>query len=98
MSTSAGFDFYEIVRIGKSNSAELSEIVGQEGAVLGRSYDEIEKQWWYAIFVMKHQECWHVPEQSLERTGRFSKREEFYDGSSIRVSVDPETGEGRIVD
>ena len=35
-------------------------------------------------------------EHELESTGGMDKRETFYSGASLKVEVDPETGEGRL--
>ena len=90
------FDFYEIVRV-NSKSSETKEINGLEGAVLGKAKNETG-EWGYAVSIYRLDECWDIMHSELESTGRMDKEENFYDGTSVRVSVDPETGEGRIVD
>jgi hypothetical protein len=96
MSADTAFDFYEVVTI-SSIDPQLQDIVGNEGVVLGRA-ESSDGSWTYAIKVSNVKEVWMVPHDALGATGRKLSREDFYDGSSLKVSVDPKTGEGRIVD
>lgn len=92
------FRFYEIVRA-KSDSAlcrEHSELAGLDGIILGISQGE--HQCAYSVHFDQFDEGWFLMEDELEPTGRMDRRDRFYDGTHIRVSVDPETGEGRVVD
>ena len=41
---------------------------------------------------------WSFPEDALMTLGYKMKREDFYTGETIRVEVDPVTGEGKISD
>lgn len=86
------FAFYERVRITGAH-AELDSIRGELAAVLGRAKNHLETS--YAISVYSTGECWDVNESDLEPTGEFDRRETFYSGESIRVSVDPD-GTGAI--
>jgi hypothetical protein len=63
--------------------------------VLGRAQDE-SGNWGYAVFIYAANEVWNFREDELEPTGKMDKRENFYDGSSIGVRVDPDTGEGYL--
>lgn len=90
------FEFLEIVRV-NPKSPGLESVAGSEGAVLGKSQDEAGK-WGYAVFIYGLDETWDLQEIDLESMGRMAKHEDFCDGTSIRVAVDPETGEGRIVE
>jgi hypothetical protein len=94
MSIGPRFEFYEIVRIQPQSSA-LRQLQSLEGAVLGRS-ENPDGTWGYAIFVYSLNETWDLPEAVLEPTGRSDSRETFYDGTSITVIVDPDTGEGHL--
>jgi Immunity protein 31 len=87
------YQFYEVVRISKQ--VKHQHLVGLEGAVLGMSQNE-QGQWGYAVTLYETGQCWDLSEEDLEPTGRMDKRETFYDGTSIIVTVDPQTGEGRI--
>ena len=90
------FEFFEIVRV-NPKSPSLEPIANTEGAILGKAQDEAGR-WGYAVFIYSLDETWDLQESDLEATGRMAKRGDFYDGTSIQVAVDPETGEGRIVD
>lgn len=90
------FQFYEVVRI-KSNSAELAEIHGEKGSILGIS-EHGEPEYEYGVFIDRDEVVWSVSEQDLEATGVFLHRADFYnDNVSIRVQVD-EQGRGNIAD
>lgn len=84
------YEFYEVVTV-KSGSAS-----GLEGAVVGRAQEE--NRWYYAVYIYEHGEVWSLPEEYLEPTGRTDERATFYDGTSVKVRVDPETGEGSVAD
>ena len=51
-----------------------------------------------AVSLFDSHEAWSLREGDLVATGRFMRREDFYDGTSVRVRVDPETGEGDLVE
>jgi hypothetical protein len=85
------YDFYEIVRVISPKKR------GYEGAILGMSQNDLGK-WGYAVFLYEENTVWDFQEDELEPTGRKDRRESFYDGTTIRVQVDPDTGEGTIVD
>ena len=89
----ARFEFYEVVRV-SSQRPEVQEIDTFEGAVLGRARND-KGEWSYAVYVLTLDETWNLNEAELTSTGRFMKREDFKDGESIRIAVDPETGEGK---
>jgi hypothetical protein len=90
------FAFYERVRV-LPNLAELAEIHGATGTILGRSEDGAP-EYGYGVFIDAAEIVWDVPESSLESLGEIKKRADFYDDNvSLRVRVDAE-GCGRIVD
>jgi hypothetical protein len=81
------FAFYEEVTV-KSGRAGLEEIAGESGAVLGASGDG--GSWSYAVLIYSKGITWSVGEEDIVSTGRIRTREEFYDGTVIRVSKDGE--------
>jgi hypothetical protein len=87
------YQLYERVRV-TSDKPELVEINGEVGAVLGMA--EEDAQAFYVVFIYRDKECWHVEEKCLRARGEFDERENFYDGSRLRVSVDGD-GVGRIL-
>ena len=82
----AQFDFYEKVLI-ESTRPELAQINGKLAAVLGRAQGD-DGRWSYAAHVYDNDECFSCNEDDLKPTGEFDRRETFYDGISIRVSLD----------
>ncbi|MFQ3245975.1 MAG: hypothetical protein ACI9SP_002624 [Arenicella sp.] len=91
---SAIYDFYEVVKVVTSRS-ELTEINGSEGAVLGMAQND-HGDWLYAVHILGSDEGWDVMENELVSTGKMMSREDFYDGESVVVEVDPITGEGKL--
>ncbi len=90
------FDFYQEVLV-CTNEAERLRLNGKVGVVLGRSNSEDGKIWYYVLSFKDEPETWYFGEGELEPTGKWFSREDFYDGSSVRVRVD-EKGRGSIVD
>ncbi len=90
------FNFYEVVKVIDNSDSKLESIFGLEGTILGMSQDEESGQWGYAVSISPINETWDIEEQFLERTGKTRKRSDFYSGETIRVKVDPKTGEGYI--
>jgi hypothetical protein len=86
-------EFFAEVKI-HSNDAALSELDGAIGVVLGRSQNEETGAWGYAVYIEGHDDVWDVPSEALQPTGRMRSREDFYDGTSLKVRVDPRSGEG----
>lgn len=84
------FEFYEKVRVVCADNSLNREV----GAVLGRSQDE-KGGWHYAVAFCSEDKCVMFAEEDLAATGEFTERQEFYDGSSLRVFVD-EHGRGRL--
>lgn len=87
------FDYYEVVKV-NSEQPSLSEINGLEGAVLGFVQDD-NGLYWYAVEIFASGECWDVQEDGLRTTGKVMKREDFYTGESVTVSVNQD-GEGEL--
>jgi hypothetical protein len=88
------YEFYEIVVVNTSDPAK-AEVNGEAGAVGGRVRCD-DGSWYYSVHVYSTNESWCFFEHELLPTGKHARQEDFYDGSSIRVSVDQE-GRGEIV-
>ena len=86
------FDFFEVVRVEPrpGSDAELEALRGRIGAVLGKSAEEGELPTSYAVDIDGLDEGWSIDAEDLVSTGKFRRREDYYDGTSIRVSVDGE--------
>lgn len=91
------FDFYEVVKV-VSNKPNLQEINGKEGTIIGMSKNEQTGNWGYAVTIHESEDGWDILECDLRSTGKKRKREEFYTGETVKVRVDPETGESILVD
>jgi len=92
------FNFYEIVRI-VSDKPKHAEINGATGVVAGMAQNEETGRWTYGVSIDKLDGLVRrMDEDSLVSIGVVGKREDFYTGESIKVRVDPKTGEGYIVD
>jgi hypothetical protein len=90
------FQFYEIVRI-REGLPGMQKYGGLEGAILGMA-QEADGSWGYAVSLYSDGFTYDVTDREIESTGRMDRRESFYDGTSVRVSVDSETGEGSIIE
>ena len=75
------FDFFEVVGI--ADSAEST------GTVLGRVRDDDGTEW-YSLAVDGRADLISVEGARLHPTGEHRQREDFYDGSTLRVSVEGE--------
>jgi hypothetical protein len=88
------FDFYERVRF-TATAGMVRKLKSRTGYVLGRSVDD-SGAWGYAVLIEGKDETWNFGEDQLSSTGEFAKREDFYDGSSVRVRVE-KNGAGQII-
>lgn len=79
------FAFYEVVIV-ESSRPELRDITGERGVIMGMA--EETGEWGYAVMLESSGVCWSVVATDLKSTGQIRKREDFYDGTCIRVSKD----------
>jgi|688.fasta_scaffold552452_2 hypothetical protein len=92
------FDFYDVVKINSSRNI-LKKINGSEGVVLGKAQNEETGLWSYGVSVYKDNDLvWHVLEEDLLATGKKADPKNFEVVETIRVLVNPETGEGYLPD
>ncbi|WP_311568326.1 Imm31 family immunity protein [Photobacterium arenosum] len=89
----AKFSFYEVVKI-KTNRSEISEANGLECAIFGMAEND-EGIYWYSVSSLTDDFSWDLCEDELISTGRVMKREDFYTGESVTVSVNQD-GEGEL--
>ena len=82
---SSPFAFFEVVVI-ESSRPELRDVTGKHAVVLGMA--EEAGHWSYSVLIEPRGTCWSVDETDIKGTGEVRRREEFYDGSAIRVSRD----------
>lgn len=89
------FEFYEVIKI-VSDCKHYQEVNDFEAVVLGMSENE-SGDWGCSVQVIESEESWSLSESELISTGKKLTRSDLYDGSSVRVAVDPESSEGSIV-
>ena len=81
------YALYEIVRLRDTAGNRSKGVAGQEGAVLGISRpEEGAAEPGYAVWLDEVGRCCWFEQRDVERTGRATRHEDFYDGTSIRVS------------
>jgi hypothetical protein len=82
------FDFFEVVRVEPRRDApsEIKALRGRTGCILGKSAEEGQEPTIYAVDLDGVEEGWSIDARDLVSTGGFRRREDYYDGSSIRVS------------
>jgi hypothetical protein len=83
------FEFFEVVRIEPrpDTPAEIRRLHARIGAVLGKSAEDGQEPTSYAVDLDDVEEAWTIDARDLVATGQFRKRGDYYDGTSIRVSV-----------
>jgi hypothetical protein len=91
-------DFFDIVTVLNTEHTRRWGIAGEEGVILGKSTDDDTPDGvivGYAVSISDRGSYSVDPDMVLP-TGRKARREDFYTGESIRVSVDGEyLGPGR---
>ena len=101
-------DFYEVVEVSpKSGKLDLSDLdtrkfnyqvlVGKQGTVIGMVQND-DGAWLYDVCFKREDDRFTFREEDLVSTGIKRSRSEFYTGDSVRIRVDPNTGEGKIID
>lgn len=81
------FDFYEKVLVQSSDPAK-AHLHGEVGVILGRTETDDQKCFLYAVLIDSSGRTWSQFEYELESIARRAKRDECYDGSSVRIRVD----------
>lgn len=92
----AMFSFYEVVQV-KTDRSSVRAIDGRDGAILGIVQND-DGLWTYSVHILELEEAWSLRESELVATGRFMRREDFYQGDVVSVEVDRDTRDGRFKD
>jgi hypothetical protein len=87
----ADFDFYELVRVAQNAETIAHGVANEVGPVLGITDPDDQQHRWYAVMI--HDSTHMFASDDLVSTGERIKREDVYDGTSVRVSQ-----EGHVVD
>ena len=93
---------YDIVTI-SIDDAEPQKVNGTKGIVIDYCPSDINDTWRYNVSVFADDGlCWEFYEYELLSTGKKAKPEDLSDlepsGTTIKVLVDPKTGEGSFKD
>lgn len=91
------FQFFEVVKV-KVLPQIPPEIHGKRGHIAGMSESEDGSAVGYAVFIYDLEVVWDIEENFLESTGEMTTYEDWYDGTHIKVIVNPETGEGDLTE
>lgn len=81
------FSFYENVLIGEDDTIP-PEIRGKEGVIMGMTNGSNQNYFYSVSIGEASSESWILEEKHLTSLLFFSEREDFYDGTTIRVSKD----------
>lgn len=96
------YDFDDIVKV-VSNKPVLKKINGRLGIVIGKAQGEENPEiFYYTINILDsfgiRTGCWSVTEDDLQPTGKIATPNNFKTGITVKVKVDPKTGEGSLID
>lgn len=91
------FEFYGVVEV-VAGRPMIGAVVGHRGAVIGKAQNEETGAWSYSVSMLESRESWSLRENEIVSTGLYMTRQDFYDGSSVKILSDPETGEGTLAD
>jgi hypothetical protein len=89
----APLEFYEVVCV-LPNDVVPKRLWGTCGVVVGRTDDGVLGLEYAVQVIADNNQCWQLPEQCLRPVGRRMTREELYDGDSLSIVVEPDTGVG----
>lgn len=91
-------NFHDIVKIVSENSRH-AELNGKLAVIRGMAQNEVTQEWSYGVSVCDSDGMvLRFYEKDLRATGKKANPNDFQTGESVKIHVDPETGEGRIVD
>lgn len=99
------YDFYDAVLIKPisgyldmsdldTRELDFQTLVGKKGVILGMVEDNNE--WFYDVTLIDSGEIFTFRESDLEFKGEKKERSDFYTVDTVKVSVDPKTGEGTL--
>lgn len=93
------FSFFDIV-IYKTNNPEFRSMDNKEVVIRGMA-ETANGQWEYGISLLSEMgegEIVRAKEDELIHTGKMTSQDALYAGEIVKISVDPKTGEGSLVD
>ena len=94
------YNFDDLVKV-ISNKNELLKINNRIGIIRGISQSEDNPNVYaYAVDILDHnneiEDGWFIFEEDLQPTGKMANLKNFNHIESVKVYVDPETGEGKL--
>jgi hypothetical protein len=78
------FRFYEIVRVIAQPQCIRKTVIHKEGIILGMSDLDNSGGRTYGVGINDYGEVFGIPQEALESTGRYGKREDFQSRSRAR--------------
>lgn len=97
MSEPFRFRRHEVVQITRSHTTERLDLVGLTGTITGVFDDGGGAPLYGVTIPMRRPQEYSLAEDELESTGRFDLAEDDGDRVSMRLRVDPVTGEGTLL-
>jgi hypothetical protein len=92
------YDFYDIVQIISTDPKHRS-MKGKFAVIRGKAQDEETNEWFYGVRIINSEGfIVSFDEKDLKSTGKKANPKDYESVGSIKVRVDPETGEGSIVE
>ncbi len=92
------FQFYDVVKIISENPKHVS-LKGKLAVIRGKVKNEETGVWSYGVSLYKKESfITRFYEEELEFVKKRADPRDFHTSESIKIRVDPETGEGEIVD
>lgn len=92
------FNFYDIVKI-VSEKSSLKKVNNNFGIIRGMSQNEETGEWGYGVLVCNDENlAWDILESDLQSTGKKANSDTYNFGKIVKVSVDPETNKGGVMD
>ena len=96
MTSKSKLSYYDVVRVQAADGLEATSIQ-RIGIVVGISEDQ-DSEFHYAVLDPQSETTTMYPENRLTPTGRKLSRQDLYDGTVLKVTVDSDTGRGSPVD
>ncbi len=91
------FKYLEVVKVGSDEITRREGISGLCGYIqTDGSFYEGEYIW--GVYINRKEGVYMLRDSQLTSMGKVLKKEDIYDGTTVRVKVNPKTGEGEALD
>jgi len=88
---------FDLVKV-LENSFSIKEGISGEIGIIQTDGSPYEGETIWGVYIDQKEEMYMLKDSQIKPLGISVSEEEFYDGTWIKVAVDPDTGEGEIVD